>query len=717
LLKPVSPGRARLAIDASVKHHLEAPESAFKAIDAATLGKATAALSLVPDDPASNRAEPEAKPANRTAAAPKPAAKPRPEVTKRDPEPANSLPDIKVETAGDGPASANDKGLIDAFDGNDGGLAETMTGIIKSFRKDVDTEANAASAGAPPGTGEPTRTRSMVIGIAAGAAVVVAVAAWFISGGDDDTSIPAAGQPAIETTQQSPPAAEGPAAPAQAEPTRVEAAESAVDLDAVLAEARSAASAGRVYEPPGDNAIELYLSAAAQLPGEPLVTAELDGVIEQALGLAEASLLERRADDAAAVLERVAMADPDNSRLPFLNAQLADMRLRSVLDEARSAIRESRFDDAETAVARANSLAPGGAADIDTVAEEIAAARLAEQVDAMLAEASARLEAGALVAPENDNAAFFFQQALDVDAGNAAAQQGVAVVASRLVLMARAEIDQRNFTAAEALMNDARRLDPASLELINAADALAAERALVEEERLAEERRLAAEKAEAERRAAEEKAAAERAAAEKAAAEKAAAERAAAEKAAAERAAARQSEVQRLSAEAAVPPAPKPATPAPKLQQDSPLAGQSQTPATTPPRADTTRQESGRAAPAAREPAAQPASSTPQRQVEAPAEPVVAGPVPASSLRRTKYVAPKYPRAAERRGLSGWVDVVFTVHIDGTVKGVEINASEPGDTFVDAAIRAVEDWEFEPVVRNGIAVEQQAAVRLMFAIE
>jgi hypothetical protein len=30
LLKPVSPGRARLAIEASVKHHLEAPDKAFK---------------------------------------------------------------------------------------------------------------------------------------------------------------------------------------------------------------------------------------------------------------------------------------------------------------------------------------------------------------------------------------------------------------------------------------------------------------------------------------------------------------------------------------------------------------------------------------------------------------------------------------------------------------------------------------------------------------
>ena len=30
LLKPVSPGRARLAVEASVKHHLEAPDTAFK---------------------------------------------------------------------------------------------------------------------------------------------------------------------------------------------------------------------------------------------------------------------------------------------------------------------------------------------------------------------------------------------------------------------------------------------------------------------------------------------------------------------------------------------------------------------------------------------------------------------------------------------------------------------------------------------------------------
>jgi protein TonB len=91
--------------------------------------------------------------------------------------------------------------------------------------------------------------------------------------------------------------------------------------------------------------------------------------------------------------------------------------------------------------------------------------------------------------------------------------------------------------------------------------------------------------------------------------------------------------------------------------------------------------------------------------------------VAASTLTRTKYVAPKYPRAAERRNLSGWVDVAFTVTYDGSVIDVDVTGSDPGDTFVDAATRAVSRWRFEPVVENGEIVEKRAGVRMMFAIE
>ena len=92
-------------------------------------------------------------------------------------------------------------------------------------------------------------------------------------------------------------------------------------------------------------------------------------------------------------------------------------------------------------------------------------------------------------------------------------------------------------------------------------------------------------------------------------------------------------------------------------------------------------------------------------------------PASVSSLVRTNYVAPKYPRNALRRNLTGWVDIEFTVSTEGTVKDVGVRASEPGDLFVNSATRAVEQWEFEPVFSDGIVVEKRAAVRMMFSLD
>jgi len=60
---------------------------------------------------------------------------------------------------------------------------------------------------------------------------------------------------------------------------------------------------------------------------------------------------------------------------------------------------------------------------------------------------------------------------------------------------------------------------------------------------------------------------------------------------------------------------------------------------------------------------------------------------------------------------------VFTVTTVGSVKDIVIRNSEPGDTFVNAATKAVEKWEFEPVVENGTLVEKFVGVRMMFALE
>jgi protein TonB len=88
--------------------------------------------------------------------------------------------------------------------------------------------------------------------------------------------------------------------------------------------------------------------------------------------------------------------------------------------------------------------------------------------------------------------------------------------------------------------------------------------------------------------------------------------------------------------------------------------------------------------------------------------------VPISTLTRTNYVAPKYPRAAQRRNVTGSVDVMFTVSTDGTVTDISIVRAEPEKTFNEAAMDAVAQWRFQPVIENGLAVEKRTAIRLGF---
>jgi len=92
-------------------------------------------------------------------------------------------------------------------------------------------------------------------------------------------------------------------------------------------------------------------------------------------------------------------------------------------------------------------------------------------------------------------------------------------------------------------------------------------------------------------------------------------------------------------------------------------------------------------------------------------------PVPISSFIRTNYVAPIYPRAAQRRNVSGSVDVMFTVSTLGAVTEMSVLHAEPGETFNQAAMNAVAQWRFEPVIENGVAVEKRTAVRLSFNLQ
>jgi TonB family protein len=634
LLKPVSPGRARLAIDASVKHHLEAPDTAFQPVSAPTS-----------TDKSDRQPDSSAAPQNAASATPVESA------------PRQVATVSTVDDAAPGPvAQANVSNAA-------------MPGVsaqARSAARDSNRNAQQGQTSKPAMLARITSLSSIVkVGAAAAVLVTLAIGWWALSDSDgpDTANEPTATAPAeseVDTVADLPPAV--PPAPA-------------IDIDSLLKDARAAAAAGQIIEPQGNNAVELYLAAVAEAPADERVATEFAAVIEQALGVAEAALLERRADIAATALSRVGSADPDNARLPFLTAQLGQIQLRGLLDDARNAIDSLRFDDARAALERARALDIDDGSAIAAVEADLRRTLGDQRIEDVLAQAGLRLEEGQLTAPSNDNARYYYELVLSNDPENPVARQGLIVVASKLVLQARTQIDAGDFSAADILLADAQRLDPNSLELAETSAALTAARYSEEQQRLAELQRAAEEQAEAERIAiaqAEAEAEAE-------------AERIAAADAEAARIAAAQAEAVRIAATTESNAAPDAALTAPAAPIDNTAAAGA-------------------------------SGTTGGRSANETSRPEIAT-VAMSSLTRTKYVAPKYPRTAERRRISGWVDVLLTIDIDGTIEDVVVKDTSPDDVFVSSALAAVKDWEFEPTFENGVAVKIQTAVRLMFAVE
>jgi len=805
LLKPVSPGRARLAIEASVKHHMEAPDDAFKpksqpvSIAPKSKSKPAARPARIPQ--ATQKPKPVVKPAPKPT--PKPEAKTEPKAKepkvkepskakpKPVPAPAQKIEPTISDTLIDAPA---DSSLDSAF-GETSSFTDTMTDIAavvgKSFSDTRDSVAGGAmgmldSVGEMPGPLKNTR----MLAFGGGAVVAIAIVAWLVlSGGstpgDGITEQVVETAPAISESTRSP-------APARPEPV-VEAAiaETAVPVPlppyaALLDDARAARDAGNLITPAGSNALELYVAAAAEAGDDPIVAAEFSNIISRVLGLAESAILARDTNEAESVLNMAQLADPGNSRLTFLNAQLTQLQLRDKVDQARLAIREERLEDASVLIAEARMLGGENSQDVVLLSEELQSARTQQQVGGIIEQANDRLDAGTLISPTNDSARYYFQQALASDPENQAAQQGLITIASKLVLQARDAIDNNRLDDADALLANARSLDPASSELSAATVTLAdAREAIAEAARQAEAARLAElERQQEAARVAEAQRVAELARQQEAA-RVAEAQRVA--ELARQQEAARQAEIDRqaelvrqaeeqrqadarLEAQKIKDEADRVAA----LQRDAEAAEQarieaeklanetatasplgvgaaapvrtsrSQVSKSTPPVAEKPEVTSPAVSSGAttfRLPEADSTNTVEQQNVSTqtvqqsiPQQPVQSSPpaaasvtassgpveietIPVSSLTRTNYVGPEYPRAARRRNITGSVDVQFIVTTDGRVRSMFILSSEPGDTFDKAAMDAVEQWRFESVMENGVAVEKRTAVRLAFDLQ
>jgi TonB family protein len=89
--------------------------------------------------------------------------------------------------------------------------------------------------------------------------------------------------------------------------------------------------------------------------------------------------------------------------------------------------------------------------------------------------------------------------------------------------------------------------------------------------------------------------------------------------------------------------------------------------------------------------------------------------VGANSLERLTYVEPKFPAATRNRELEGWVELEFTVRADGSTADIVVTNSNPRRTFDAAARNAIAQWRYQPVTRDGKAVDQRVAIRIRFS--
>jgi TonB family protein len=94
----------------------------------------------------------------------------------------------------------------------------------------------------------------------------------------------------------------------------------------------------------------------------------------------------------------------------------------------------------------------------------------------------------------------------------------------------------------------------------------------------------------------------------------------------------------------------------------------------------------------------------------------VANVVAAGELTLVKSATPVYPPKANLSKVQGWVELDFTVAETGAVKDIAIHAASNPGVFDKAAISALAQWRYQPVVRDGKSVAQRARIRIRFTL-
>ena len=183
---------------------------------------------------------------------------------------------------------------------------------------------------------------------------------------------------------------------------------------------------GKLLEPPGDCALDLYRSALTIDPKSARAKAGIDNVANKLLDKAQAALSAEQLETVVTILEQARDVSPDNARLKFLDGQVAHERELLKLTQAQ-----------------------------DT----------SKKVRNLLAQAQEDMDAGRLFSPSGNNAREGIAEARRTDPTDPTIAQAQRTLNSRVVDAARRAAEQGQNEQAQSLLTTARQMGAAGSDL------------------------------------------------------------------------------------------------------------------------------------------------------------------------------------------------------------------------------------------------------------
>jgi TonB family protein len=451
-------------------------------------------------------------------------------------------------------------------------------------------------------------------------------------------------------------------------------------LEGLLARADKAFAAGAYVSPAEQNAADLYRQALRRNANDPRAGEGLEKVIDKLLSAAEEQLLAQRSDEAQKLTDEARAIKPDHVRVAFLTAQIGKERERAVLMQAQQAAATGNIEQA-IAVLDGASRQTGRSTLVAEARRELQQKKFDDRVSDYLRKSTDRMRRGDLIEPSQDNARFYIESARAIAPSDASVKQAERQLGDRLVAEARKALTAGNADQADRWIQAAADTGVARDDANSLTRELQRVRTTAKADAMARLSLLFN---------------------------------------------------QRLTQGRVLDPAGDSAKfyVAQLLQSDAThpstiLARQTFAARTLDEAKGAVRKQDYVAArrwlTEAHDAGADDASIGDVNRDIAGAQDASANKtaafVSAGVLLRTRYVAPDFPNAARARGLSGWVDVQFTVRSDGTTVDISIVAAEPVGIFEQSAMEAVRKWHYRPVVRDGQTVDQLARVRVRFALQ